>query len=83
MIKSDWFGVPAEAVSGIPSVRLLGKEITEVMNHKGLKSCGEEEICIHTKIGILSVSGAMLSIKEINPAGIRIEGRIEKICYVG
>ena len=80
MIKSDWFGVPAEAVSGIPAVRLLGKEMTEIVNHKGLKSCGTEEICIQTKVGILSVAGAMLSIREINAGGIRIEGRIERIC---
>ena len=54
-MKGDIFGIPAEAVSGIPAVRLLGNELTEIINHKGLRRCTEEEICILTKIGDISV----------------------------
>lgn len=82
MIKGDFFGVPSESVSGVPAVRLIGKEITEIINHKGLRSCSDEEICILTKIGDISISGSKLCIKEINADGVRIEGRICKICYI-
>ncbi len=81
-MKGDIFGIPAEAVSGIPAVRLLGNELTEIINHKGLRRCTEEEICILTKIGDISVKGSELVIKEINSDGIRIEGKVNCICYV-
>ena len=81
-MKGDIFGIPAEAVSGIPAVRLLGNELTERINHKGLRRCTEEEICILTKIGDISVKGSELVIKEINSDGIRIEGKVNCICYV-
>lgn len=81
-MKGDIFGIPAEAVSGIPAVRLLGNELTEIINHKGLRRCTEEEICILTKIGDISVKGCELVIKEINSDGIRIEGKVNCICYV-
>ena len=81
-MKGDIFGIPAEAVSGIPAVRLLGNELTEIINHKGLRRCTENEICIITKIGDLSVKGFELVIKEINGDGIRIEGKVQGICYI-
>lgn len=81
-MKGDIFGIPAEAVSGVPAIRLMGNELTEVINHKGLRRCTEEEICIITKIGDVCVRGAELIIKEINSDGIRIEGKVSCICYV-
>ena len=82
MIKGDIFGIPAEAVSGIPAVRLIGNEVTEIINHKGLRRCSDNEICVLTKIGDVSVCGKKLAIKEINADGVRIEGRVHSICYV-
>ncbi|MBQ8164208.1 MAG: YabP/YqfC family sporulation protein [Clostridia bacterium] len=80
-MKSEIFGLPADSVLGIPSIRVVGDAAIEVMNYGGLRSCSPVEIVLNTKIGELVVSGEALGISEINSDGIKIEGKIYKIIY--
>ncbi len=81
-MKSEILGIPADAIFGVPSIRILGDMTIDIVNYKGLKSCCPEEIRLNTKIGDLIVGGNGLGIIEINSEGIRIEGKINKIAYV-
>lgn len=80
-MKSELFGFPADVVSDMPSVKLSGNTTAEVINHKGLKECGSDSIFINTKLGILSVLGSSLVIKEISGESMKIEGNIKSIAY--
>lgn len=81
-MKSDLFGFPADIISDLPSVKILGNTTAEIINHKGVKECENDRICINTKLGVLTVLGRSLVIKEINGDCLRIEGNIKSIAYV-
>lgn len=80
-MKGEIFGLPADSVLGIPSIRVVGDSSIIVTNYGNLRSCSPCGIVLKTKIGELLVSGEALGISEINPEGIRIEGKISKIIY--
>ena len=80
-MKGEIFGLPADGILGIPSIRIVGESSIIVTNYGGLRACSPSEIVLNTKIGELIVSGEALGISEINVEGIRIEGKIYKIIY--
>lgn len=80
-MKGEIFGLPADCILGIPSIRIVGDAAIEISNYGGLRTCSPAEIILNTKIGELSVRGEALGIAEINSEGIRIEGKIYKIIY--
>ena len=80
-MKSELFGLPADSVLGIPSVRIVGDSSILVTNYGSLRGCSPCGIVLSTKIGELIVSGEALGISEINSEGIKIEGKISKIIY--
>lgn len=80
-MKNEVFGIPADGIMGIPSIRIVGDYAIEITNYGGLRACSPSEIVLNTKIGELVISGDSLGISEINVEGIRIEGKIYKIIY--
>lgn len=80
-MKNEIFGLPADCILGIPSIRIVGDAAIEISNYGGLRTCSPVEIVLKTKIGDLAVKGEALGISEINSDGIRIEGKIYKIIY--
>lgn len=80
-MKSEIFGLPADSILGIPSIRVVGDSAIEIVNYGGLRSCSPAQIVLNTKIGELLVCGEALGISEINSEGIKIEGKIYKIIY--
>ena len=80
-MKGEIFGMPADCILGIPSIRVAGDSSIIVTNYGNLRSCSPCGIVLKTKIGELLISGESLGIAEINPEGIRIEGKINKIIY--
>lgn len=81
LFPTEYTGVAKELLSGLPSIRLIGNTITEVVNHKGLQEYSEELVSVNTKIGLLKIEGHHLHIQEITPEGLRVEGRVKKIAY--
>lgn len=80
-MKGEIFGLPADCILGIPSIRTIGDTAIEIMNYGGLHACSPSQIVLNTKIGELIVGGETLGIAEINSDGIRIEGKINRIIY--
>ncbi len=78
-MKSEIFGFPADIISDVPSVKMIGNGKVEILNHKGLKECDSNRISVSTKIGIICIEGEKLVIKEINGDCLSMEGRINKI----
>ena len=68
-------------LGSIPSVRIVGKSTTEIVNHKGLRSFDEKQIQVMTKVGILCVEGFGLEVTGISDECIRIQGDIRRIFY--
>lgn len=70
-----------EMMGTVPSIRMIGKSATEIVNHKGLRSFDEKQIHINTKVGTLCVEGFGLEITGISEECIRIQGDIRRIFY--
>ncbi len=80
-LSTDYTSISSDLLSGMPSVRLIGNTVTEIVNHKGLKEYSEEMVSVNTKIGVLYIEGSHLLIKEISAEGLRLEGRVKRIAY--
>lgn len=80
-MKSELFGFPADVISDLPSVRITGDTTAEIINHKGIKECDKETISVSTKLGVITVSGRDMAIKEINGESLKIEGKIISLTY--
>ena len=70
-----------EILGSVPSVRIVGKSTTEIVNHKGLRSFDDDRITVWTKVGALCVEGFQLEITGISAECIRIQGDIRRIFY--
>lgn len=81
MSNGEFLGMPADVIGNIPSVRVVGKSTTEIVNHRGLRSFNDTEIQISTKVGLLLIEGCGLAITGISAECIRIQGDIRKISY--
>lgn len=81
LIDSSFTAVAGEMLGSIPSVRIVGKSTTEIVNHKGLRSFDEKQIQVMTKVGILCVEGFGLEVTGISDECIRIQGDIRRIFY--
>lgn len=65
----------------MPSIRIYGRKRVQILSHKGLCGCGENEIDIHSDAGILRVCGSELAITEISDEYISVKGNIDSISY--
>lgn len=65
----------------MPSIRMYGKKLVQILSHKGLCGCAETEIDIYSDAGIVCVGGSDLAITEINDEYISIKGNINSIAY--
>lgn len=80
-IDRSFTDVTGEMLGCVPSIRMIGKSTTEIVNHKGLRSFDEKQIQVNTKVGTLCVEGFGLEITGISDECIRIQGDIRRIFY--
>ena len=74
--------IPADVISGVPRLLLLGNELLTVENHKGIVKYTQNEIALNSLLGMIEITGQGLELRSILPEELRINGRIEGI-FIG
>ena len=75
--------MPAEIVSNIPKISLLGFNEMIIENYKNIMEYEEFYIKINTYIGIININGLNLKLLQINLDDIRITGHIDSMDFEG
>ncbi len=80
-VDKSFTDAAGEMMGNVPSVRVIGKSTTEIVNHKGLRCFDDKQIHVNTKVGTLCIEGFGLEITGISDECIRIQGDIRRIFY--
>ncbi len=65
----------------MPSVRIYGNRLVQILAHRGLCGCTESEIDINSGAGVICIKGKDLAIAEINDEYISVKGDVNSITY--
>lgn len=71
--------MPAEVVSNIPKISILGFEEMLIENYKNIIEYEEFYIKVNTYIGIVNVNGFNLKLIQMNQDDMKITGKIDSI----
>jgi len=75
--------LPRDADLVTPRVTLSGNEILLVENNREAVSCTDRQVRFVTELGILSIEGRELELKELMEGRAVIRGRITGLAYEG
>ena len=67
---------PGEILTGVPVIEIKGEAEAVVIHHRGILRYDDEEVCISSAIGPVSVRGAKLKIVRMNRERLILRGRI-------
>lgn len=70
------FDLPADVIANLPKVELTGDRELRMENHRGILSCGREEIHISGGVFLVKVSGEELEIRAMTGLEVLITGVI-------
>ena len=70
------FDLPADALTGLPRIELVGDRELRMENHRGILAYGSEEIHISGGKLIVKVRGTGLELKAMNARELLITGTI-------
>lgn len=73
------FDLPADVIAGVPKLELTGDSEFRMENHRGILSCGEEEIHLSGGIYLVKVSGQELEVRSMTGLEVLVTGKISKI----
>lgn len=73
--------MPAEVVSNIPKISILGFEEILIENYKNIIEYEDFYIKINTYIGLINVNGFNLKLIQMNHDDIKIVGKIDSIDF--
>lgn len=72
--------LPADVLAGVPKLELTGTDLFRMEPHKGLLEYETNKICVASAVGVVSVLGSELRIKQMNYSQITVSGLIWGIC---
>ena len=73
------FDLPADVIAGIPKMELTGDSEFRMENHRGILSCGEEEIHISGGIFLVKLSGQDLEVRTMTGFEVLVTGKISRV----
>ena len=73
------FDLPADVIAGIPRMELVGDSEFRMENHKGILSCGDEEIHVSGGIYLVKVVGEGLEVRAMTGLELLVTGKIRGI----
>lgn len=76
---AQMFDLPADVIAGVPKLELVGDREFRMENHKGILSCGEEEVHISGGIYLVKVSGEGLEVRAMTGYEVLVTGRIRSV----
>ena len=79
---AELFDIPADALTGLPKLELVGDGELRVENHKGILSYGQEEIHISGGIYLIKITGRELELRAMTGIELLITGKISQIALV-
>ena len=71
--------LPADMVTGLPRVELIGKGELRMEQHRGILAYGPEEIHISGGKLVVRVRGQGLELRAMNPTELLITGEISTV----
>lgn len=74
--------LPKEVVMNIPKLTIVGKGNLFIENYKGIIEYDTGRIRVNTALGIISISGEHMTIKEITSEDIMVDGEIESLEFI-
>jgi len=78
---ANFLDIPRDLMLDLPKVILIGDVQVYVENHRGIIVYNSEQVRINTTLGELEISGLDLSLRNILPDEILVEGRIKSVVY--
>ena len=73
------FDLPADVIAGVPRMELVGDSEFRMENHKGILSCGEDEIHVSGGIYLVKVMGEGLEVRAMTGLELLVTGKIHRI----
>ena len=73
------FDLPADVIAGVPRMELVGDSEFRMENHKGILSCGDEEIHVSGGIYLVKLSGKELEVRAMTGVELLVTGKIQSI----
>lgn len=73
--------IPKDLMMDLPKVALVGDVQVFIENHRGIIVYTSEIVRVNSTIGELEVTGLDLTLKNILPDEIMIEGRIKSVAF--
>ncbi len=80
---ANFLDLPGDLMMDLPKVVLVGDIQVSIENHRGILVYTTEQVKVDTTLGNLEIIGIDLSLKNILPDEIMVEGRIKSISFVG
>lgn len=71
--------LPADVVAGLPTMELAGTDEFGLEPHCGLLEYSKERVMIMTAIGVVTVQGSNLIIRQMNGSRIVVSGHIKQL----
>lgn len=78
---ANFLDIPRDLLMDLPKLVLTGDVQLSIENHRGILAYTAEVVRVSTTIGELEVTGLDLTLKNILPDEIMIEGRIKTIAF--
>ena len=76
---AEAFDLPADALTGLPRLELVGDRELRMENHKGILAYGSEEIHVSGGAFIVKISGQNLELRAMTGLELLITGKIDQI----
>lgn len=76
---AETFDLPADALTGLPKLELVGDGELRVENHKGILAYGREEIHVSGGVFLIKIAGQGLELRAMTGIELLITGKISQI----
>lgn len=73
------FDLPADGITGLPRIELIGKAELRMERHRGILAYGPEEIHVSGGKLVVRVRGQGLELRAMNPTELLITGEISAV----
>ncbi len=78
---ADRFAIPADAVTNIFHLELLGDRELYLENHKGIAEYSENEILLHGNDRMIRICGSNLNLCAMTDTELRVSGTVDSITF--
>lgn len=78
---NEFLEIPAEVVSNIPKISILGFKEILIENYKNILEYENFYVKVNTHIGLINVNGFNLKLIQMNQDDIKITGKIDSIDF--